>query len=109
MRSNYRKFDRAGKALYSGVKMYINPKFLEPELDLHRLTVDEVLLKVDDFLYDAYAARMFSVRIVHGKGSGVLRNAVRNYLSKHYLVKSSRLAVQGEGGGGVTIVKLTDK
>lgn len=89
--------------------MYINPRFLEPELDLHRLTVDEALLKVDQFLYDAYAARMFSVRIVHGKGTGVLRNSIRDYLSRHHLVKSFRWAVQVEGGGGVTIVKLIDK
>lgn len=89
--------------------MYINPSFLEPELDLHRFTVDEALLQVDEFLYEAYAARMFSVRIVHGKGTGALRNALRNYLPRHHLVKSFRRAVQGEGGGGVTIVKLINK
>lgn len=101
--------DLAEKALYSVTKMYINPKFLEPELDLHCLTVDEALLQVDDFLYESYAAGMFTVRIVHGKGTGVLRNAIRDYLSRYHLVKSFRWAMHGEGGGGVTIVKLVDK
>ncbi|OGO05261.1 MAG: hypothetical protein A2Y60_04855 [Chloroflexi bacterium RBG_13_54_9] len=79
------------------------------ELDLHRLTIDEALPKVDQFLYDAYVSRVYSVRIVHGKGTGVLRSAVRGYLPQHHLVKSFRLAGREEGGVGVTIVKLVDK
>ena len=80
----------------------------EPELDLHRLTIDEALPKVDQFLYDAYVARIASVRIVHGKGTGALRRAVRTWLPKHHLVRSIRWAEQEEGGGGVTIVELVD-
>jgi DNA mismatch repair protein MutS2 len=80
-----------------------------PELDLHRLTVDEALPRVDQFLYEAYVARISSVRIVHGKGTGVLRSAVRDYLPRHHLVKSFRRADKEEGSGGVTIVNLVDK
>ena len=80
----------------------------EPELDLHRLTVDEALPKIDQFLYEAYVARIPSVRIVHGKGTGALRNAVRAWLPKHHLVKSFRWAEQEEGGGGVTIVDVVE-
>lgn len=80
-----------------------------PELDLHRLTIDEALPRVDNFLYKAYVARISSVHIVHGKGTGVLRSAVRDYLSRHHLVKSFRRAGDNEGGGGVTVVKLVDK
>lgn len=79
-----------------------------PELDLHHLTIDEALPRVDQFLYEAYVARISSVRIVHGKGTGILRSAVRDYLPRHHLVKSFRLAEQNEGGGGVTIVKLVE-
>ena len=79
-----------------------------PELDLHRLTVDEALPKIDQFLYEAYIARTPSVRIVHGKGTGALRNAVRSWLPKHHLVKSFRWAEPEEGGGGVTVVNLVD-
>jgi DNA mismatch repair protein MutS2 len=82
--------------------------FAGPELDLHRLTVDEALPKIDQFLYESYVDRMSSVRIVHGKGTGALRSAVRNYLPTHHLVKSFRLAGREEGGVGVTIVRLTD-
>ena len=81
----------------------------EPELDLHRLTIDEALPRIDQFLYEAYVAKIPSVRIVHGKGTGILRSAVRDYLPAHHLVKSFRPAEQDEGGGGVTIVKLADK
>ena len=80
-----------------------------PELDLHRLTTDEALPRIDQFLYESYVARISSVRIVHGKGTGALRSAVRDYLPTHHLVKSFRLAGKEDGGVGVTVVKLVDK
>ncbi|HJX69728.1 MAG TPA: Smr/MutS family protein [Dehalococcoidia bacterium] len=80
----------------------------EPELDLHRLTVDEALPRVDQFLYESYVAGLPRVRVVHGKGTGTLRRVVRDYLPKHHLVKSFRPAEQGEGDGGVTIVELAE-
>ncbi len=81
---------------------------IEPELDLHRLTSDEAMTKLDQYLYDAYVAGLSSVRIIHGKGTGVLRQVVREQVARHLLVKSFRPAEQQEGGGGVTIVELGD-
>ena len=79
------------------------------ELDLHRLTVDEALPKIDDFLNDTYCAGLHYVRIVHGKGSGVLRQEVSRYLATHPLVKSFRSADRFNGSIGATEVVLIDK
>lgn len=79
------------------------------ELRLRRLTVDEALPKLDQYLNAAFLAGLPSVRIVHGKGTGVLRQAVHDMLAEHALVKSFRLGDYGEGGAGVTIVKLANQ
>ena len=76
------------------------------EVRLRQLTVDEALFKLDKYLNDAFMAGFFKVRIIHGKGTGALRQAVRRKLSTHPLVKSFRLGVYGEGGSGVTVVEL---
>jgi DNA mismatch repair protein MutS2 len=76
------------------------------ELHLRRLTVDEALIRLDRYLNDAFMAGLSRVRIVHGKGTGTLRQAVREQLSKHPLVSSYQPAGYGEGGAGVTIVEL---
>jgi len=80
----------------------------EPELDLHCLTVDEALPRLDQYLYEAYVVGIPSVRVVHGKGTGTLRQVVREWLPRHHLVKSFRPAEPEEGGGGVTIVELVE-
>jgi len=79
------------------------------EVHLRRLTVDEALLKLDQYLNDAFMSGLYQVKVVHGKGTGTLRHAVREQLAKHSLVKSYRPAGYGEGGGGVTIVELALK
>ncbi|MDH5364498.1 MAG: Smr/MutS family protein, partial [Dehalococcoidia bacterium] len=79
------------------------------EVHLRRLTIDEALIKLDRYLNDAFMAGQYQVRIIHGKGTGTLRQAVREQLTKHPLVKSYRPAGYGEGGEGVTIVELADK
>ena len=80
---------------------------ISSELDLHALTVDEALIKLDRYLHDAFRAGYYTVTIVHGKGTGVLRNAVRQYLEGHPLVKSYRWGERWEGGVGVTVVALS--
>jgi len=80
----------------------------EAELDLHGLTVDEALPRLDEFLHAAFRAGHYRVWIVHGKGSGTLRQAVREHLSGHPLVKSFRLADRFHGGPGATQVELSD-
>lgn len=76
------------------------------EVNLIGLTVDEALSKLDKYLDDAYLSRIPSVRVVHGKGTGALRNAVHNKLKMTSYVKSFRLGVFGEGDHGVTIVEF---
>jgi len=81
----------------------------EGEVHLRRLTVDEALLRLDQYLNDAFMAGLYQVRVVHGKGTGTLRQVVRQELSKHPLVKSYRPGDYGEGGSGVTMVELAPK
>jgi DNA mismatch repair protein MutS2 len=84
-------------------------KPVDRELFLRRLTVEEALWRLDQYLYDAFMAGLSSVRIVHGKGTGKLRRAVHQSLARHPLVKSYRLGDYGEGDYGVTIVELTSR
>ena len=79
------------------------------ELHLRRLTVDEALLKLDKYLDDAFVAGLYRVKVIHGKGTGTLRQVVREQLAKHPLVKLYRPAGYDEGGAGVTIVELADR
>ena len=79
------------------------------EIHLRRLTVDEALPKLDKYLNDAFMAGLHQVRVIHGKGTGTLRQVVREQLAKHPLVKSYRAGEYGEGGAGVTIAELVQK
>ncbi len=76
------------------------------EVHLRHLTVDEALLKLDKYLNDAFMAGLWQIRVVHGKGTGTLRQATHKALTQHPLVKSYRLGGYGEGGTGVTVVEL---
>ena len=87
----------------SGIKMSKSLS-VSTELNLLGRTVDEALSELDKYLDDAYLAHLPSVRIVHGKGTGALRNAVHNHLKKMKYVKEYRLGEYGEGDAGVTIV-----
>jgi len=84
-----------------------NVKPVTDEVHLRKLTVDEALLKLDKYLNDAFMAGFYQVRVIHGKGTGTLRQVVRKELARHPLVKSYRPGEYGEGGAGVTIVTLT--
>lgn len=79
---------------------------ISTEIKLLGMTVDEALSELDKYLDDAYLAHLSSVRIVHGKGTGALRNAVHGYLKKSKYVKNYHLAEFGEGDAGVTIAKF---
>ena len=61
---------------------------------------------VDKFLDDSYLAKLETVRIVHGKGTGKLREGIHKYLKTHPHVKSFRIGTYGEGEMGVTVVTL---
>jgi DNA mismatch repair protein MutS2 len=77
------------------------------QLDMRGWRVEAALEELEAYLNDATMAGMSSVRIVHGKGTGALRAAVRELLAHHPLVKSYTSAPPQEGGDGVTIVKLS--
>lgn len=77
---------------------------ISTEINLLGKTVDEALPALDKYLDDAYLAHLPSVRVVHGKGTGALRNAVHNHLKRLKYVKEYRLGEYGEGDAGVTIV-----
>ena len=81
------------------------PRRPDSEIDLRGLRVDEAVYEVDTALNDAALEGVGVLRIIHGKGTGALRRAIREYLSTHPLVNS---AAQGEGSGGegVTVAHL---
>ena len=76
------------------------------EINLIGMTVDEAMAHLDKYLDDAYLAHVPSVRIVHGKGTGALRNAVHQHLKRSKYVKTYRLGTFGEGDAGVTIAEF---
>lgn len=78
------------------------------EINLIGKTTDEAIALLDKYLDDAYLAHLPSVRIVHGKGTGALRNAVQAHLKRLKYVKSFHLGEFGEGDAGVTIAEFRD-
>jgi len=79
---------------------------VSPELDLRGLSVDEAIPLIDQRLDEAARAGVRELRIIHGKGTGTLRRAVRDMLSKHALVQGHTGAPPRGGGEGVTVVEL---
>ena len=76
------------------------------ELDLRGERVEEGMERLERYLNDAYRARLPFVRIIHGHGTGAMKSAVRDALKRHPLVGTMRSGDAGEGGDGVTMVKL---
>lgn len=76
------------------------------ELDLRGERYEDALIRTEKYLDDAILANYPRVSIIHGKGTGVLRQAIQQYLKNHSRVKSYRFGEAGEGGYGVTVVEL---
>jgi|GEM_PF-71460 len=89
----------------SGIKSRAERE-VKRELDIRGLSADEALIEVDRFLDAAVLAGSETVTIIHGKGTGVLREAVRRHLKSAKNVKAQRPGVFGEGEDGVTVVTL---
>lgn len=76
------------------------------EVDLRGMASDEAILELDSYIDNALLSGLETVRIIHGKGTGVLRKSVQAHLRSHKAVKSFRLGTFGEGENGVTIAEL---
>ena len=81
-------------------------KTANSEINVIGLTVDEAIPLVDKFLDDCFLAKLQTARIVHGKGTGKLRQGIHSFLKKNKRVKSYRIGTYGEGEMGVTIVEI---
>ncbi len=76
------------------------------EIDIRGMASDEAILELDRYIDNAVISGLETVRIIHGKGTGVLRKAVQNHLRSHRNINSFRLGTFGEGENGVTIAEL---
>ncbi|HHT50590.1 MAG TPA: endonuclease MutS2 [Eubacteriaceae bacterium] len=79
---------------------------ISPEIDLRGLTVEDAIINIDKYLDDAYIANLNFLTIIHGKGTGILRKNIHEFLKNHSYVKEYRLGSLNEGGDGVTIVTM---
>jgi len=77
-----------------------------PELDIRGMASDEAMPVLEQFLDNAVMAKLSSARIIHGKGTGILRKAVHDYLRHSRYIRKFRLGTYGEGEDGVTIVEF---
>jgi len=75
-------------------------------LDLHTFNPRELSDLLDDYFSACIEKQIYSVRLIHGKGKGILRSRVLGILGKHPLVRSSKPAPQEAGGWGATLVEL---
>ena len=87
------------------IKMYKGLR-VDTEINLIGMTTAEAIPALDKYLDDAYLAHLTSVRVVHGRGTGALKNAVHAHLKRQKYVKTYRLGTFGEGDTGVTIVEF---
>ena len=81
-------------------------KTVKPEINVIGMNVEEATFVIDKFLDDCSLARLETVRIIHGKGTGKLKNGIHQFLKTNAHVKSFRLGTFGEGEMGVTVVEL---
>ncbi len=81
---------------------------ISPQIDLRGELADDALFLLDKYLDDAVLCNLEQVTIIHGKGTGALRNAVNAFLKKDKRIRSSRPGVYGEGDSGVTVARLKE-
>jgi DNA mismatch repair protein MutS2 len=106
-RSELKKSTRAAQ-VYTPVDPFIEERKVnfKPEIDIRGVRGEEALTIVRDFLDDALLVQHRNLRILHGKGNGILRQLIRQYLSTVNIVKSFRDEDIQFGGSGITVVEL---
>ena len=95
---------KGGRPAHSGREMKLQA--MSNEVDLRGMDAVEAICVLDNYLDSAMRANLGTVRIIHGKGTGILRKAVQDALKKNKYVKKYRLGVYGEGEDGVTIAEF---
>ncbi|MEB3072210.1 endonuclease MutS2 [Parvimonas sp. C2] len=94
------------KASYSKSTFIKSDKMYNNKIDVRGYNTEDAIYEIDKFLDDSFIANLNEVTIIHGKGTGVLRNNISDFLKKHKLVKSFSFGKFNEGGDGATVVKL---
>jgi DNA mismatch repair protein MutS2 len=107
-KSEKREMKRGHKRQYEKSPDPIVPKGKSPglELDLRGERVEDALKRLETYLDAAYTSGLPFARIIHGKGTGALKKAVRERVEAHPLVSKVTEAMPSEGGGGVTIIHM---
>ena len=98
--------DEKPKTEKSYVRRSHTQRSVSSEVDLRGMTLDEAIATVDKYIDDAVMMHLNTVTIIHGRGTGVLRSGITDYLRSNRSVKSFRLGKFGEGGDGVTVAEL---
>ena len=94
------------KEIITKKQSMFTPKNVKTELNVIGMNIEESIFLVDKFLDEAAVAKLETVRIVHGKGTGILGKGIQKYLRSHPHVKSYRYGIFGEGEMGVTVVEI---
>ena len=94
------------KTSYSKSTFIKSDKMYSNKIDVRGYNTEDAIYEIDKFLDDSFIANLNEVTIVHGKGTGILRNNIKDFLKKHKLVKSFNFGKFNEGGDGATVVKL---
>lgn len=94
------------KTSYSKSTFIKSDKMYSNQIDVRGYNTEDAIYEIDKFLDDSFIANLNEVTIVHGKGTGILRNNITDFLKKHKLVKSFSFGKLNEGGDGATVVKL---
>jgi DNA mismatch repair protein MutS2 len=100
------RIEQATPRLPERIRIPTAPTYAPHEIEVRGQTLDEALPKIEKFLDDGFRVGLPRLRVVHGKGTGKMRTAVRQLLSRHPLVKGYEFAEPRDGGEGVTVVEM---
>jgi DNA mismatch repair protein MutS2 len=100
------RVEKASPVIERTISLPQAPQWAPEQIEVRGQTLDEALPRIEKFLDDGFRAGVPRLRVVHGKGTGKMRNAVRQMLAKHPLVKGFDFAEPRDGGEGVTVIEM---